>query len=119
MKLNIFVSLFLPLFLLACSNGSDAPAKSGVKYERTGGQGKMHFVYVESDPSTDKSTYRKIANEICRGVRICIVMYWSDKSSMPSAIPMTDAQVNSKDAHYNLNKNTNLDRVLICAVDGC
>lgn len=119
MKLRIFASMIIPVFLSACSGDTDTPANPSVEYERMGGQGKMHFVYIEPAHSIGKISYRVVANEICRGERICIVMFWDDKYSMPSSIPMTDAQVNSKVAHYNLNKNTSLDHVSICAVDGC
>jgi hypothetical protein len=119
MKLKVFASLLIPLILSACSGDTDTSAKPSVKYERVSGQGKVHFVYVETTPSINKAAYREIANKVCKGERICIVMFWDDKSSMPSSIPMTDAQVNSKVAHYNLNKNTGLERVLICAEDGC
>lgn len=118
MKLRIFASMFLPVFLSACGD-ADTPVKPSVKYERTGGQGKIHLVYIEPAPSINRASYREAVTEICKGERICIVMFWDDKTSMPSSVPMTDAQVDSKVAHYNLNKNTSLDRLLICAVDGC
>ena len=78
-----------------------------------------NFIFVEDSPTIDRSTYLRIAKTICRGERICIVMFWNDRTKVPRSLPMTDAQINAKVAHYNLNKNTGLDRVLICAVDGC
>jgi hypothetical protein len=119
MRLTVFGSVLITLFLSACSGDIDMPAKSTVKYERIGGQGKVHFVYIEPSPSINKNSYREVADIICERERICIVMFWNERNSMPSSIPMTDAQVNSKVAHYNLNKNTGVDRVLICAADGC
>lgn len=119
MKLKIFVSTIFALILSACGEDVDTQAKPTVEYERTGGQGKIHFVYVESIPEINKMSYREVASKICKDERICIVMFWNDRTSIPSSIPMTNLQVSSKVAHYNLNKNTGVDRLLICAKDGC
>jgi hypothetical protein len=45
-----------------------------------------------------------IAENICKNQTICIVSFWDDKSKVATGLPMTDEQVNSKVASYNLNK---------------
>ena len=119
MKLKVILVVILGGLLFGCSGSEPPSQKPTAEYERVGGQGKSHFVFIEDSPSIDRSTYRQIAKTICRGESICIVMFWKDRTKVPYSLPMTDAQVNAKVAHYNLNKNTGLDRVLICAVDGC
>ena len=119
MKLKVILSVILTGLLFGCGSSEPPPQKPTAKYEQVGGQGKFHFVYVENSPTIDRNAYRQIAEKICRGERICIVMFWNDRTKVPHSLPMTDAQVNAKVAHYNLNKNTGLDRLLICAVDGC
>ena len=119
MKLKVILAVILGGLLFGCY-GPEPPSQEPIaKYERVGGQGIFHFIFVKDSPTIDRSTYRRIAKTICRGERICIVMFWKDRTKVPYSLPMTDAQVNAKVAHYNLNKNTGLDRVLICAVDGC
>ena len=119
MKLKIILSVMLTGLLFGCGSSEPPSQEPTAKYERVGGKGQFHFVYIEDAPSTDRGPYLRIASNICRGQRICIVMFWNDRSKVPHSLPMTDAQVNAKVAHYNLNKNTGLDRLLICAVDGC
>lgn len=118
MKPRIFASMLIPVILSACGD-ADTPAKSSVTYEHMGGQGKIHLIYIEPAPSISRASYRDAVTEICKGERVCIVMFWDDKTSMPSSVPMTDVQIDTKVAHYNLNKNTSLDRLLICSEDGC
>ena len=107
------------LLVIACGVDENEKGSSNLKYERIGGQGKIHFVYVDPSEHPHRSTYKKIAKKVCSNENICIVMFWSNKDLTPRSIPMTDEQMNSKTAHYNLNKNTGLDRLLICSEDGC
>ncbi|TNF97795.1 MAG: hypothetical protein EP297_09770 [Gammaproteobacteria bacterium] len=80
----------------------------------------MHYVHVQSDSSIEKDEFFKASKALCKHQDICIVMFWDDKELMPPASePLTDGHVASKLAHYNLNKYTGLERVAVCAVDGC
>lgn len=117
MSNDTVVALFLAVFLLLVLAGCGV-SKPTVPYEQVASEGQFHFVYV-NESYAQKSAYREIADYLCRGERICIVMFWNDKTQVPLSLPMTDAQVDAKTAHYNLNKNTGLDRLVICAVDGC
>jgi hypothetical protein len=110
-----FLSFFFVVVLVLAGCGVSEPT---VPYERVAGQGNVHFIYV-NESYAQKSAYREIADYICSRERICIVMFWNDRAQVPLTLPMTDAQVDAKTAHYNLNKNTGLDRLVICAVDGC
>ena len=107
------------LFVLACGVDNSEKESSNLKFEHVGGQGKMHFVYVDPAQHPDRSAYKKIARKICSDGNVCIVMFWDNKDLAPRSIPMTDEQLNSKVAHYNVNKNTGLERILICSEDGC
>ena len=110
--------LIIPLFSLLAACGEEVK-KPTVKYERVGGQGKMHFVYMKKSSEVSRDSYLQVGDYICKGENVCIVMFWDNKSLVPSSIPMTDKQVDSKVAHYNLNKNTGMQRMAMCATDGC
>lgn len=116
----VFVWLFIVLSSEEQKLSFDHPEPS-VKYELVGCQGKFHFVYT---PHTDESIYREISNKLCKKESVCIVLFWNDRSYTPNhaqetMLPMTDDQVNKKVAHYNLNKNTGLDRLLLCNNGSC
>ena len=105
------------LLFSACSNESNTKKKStSLQYNIVGMQGKMHFVYTAL---SDADSFREIAYEICAKDSICIVHFWNNKQLTPVSLPMSDEQVNAKVASYNYNKNTKLQRLLICSVDGC
>jgi hypothetical protein len=108
--------MLLAVLLSACATSTTSTTP---KYNRLGTQGLSHFVVVDKGFDSDRSALKSIADEICKGQTICIVFFWDDNSKAASSLPMTDAQVNAKIAQYNLNKNTNLDRLLVCASDGC
>jgi hypothetical protein len=123
-KSLIFVSvIFLAVVLSACSastaNPIIQPTTNTPKYNLLGTQGLYYFVVIDKGLDSDRSALKNISDEICKGKTICSVLFWDDKSKAASSIPMTDAQVNEKIAQYNLNKNTSLDRLLVCASDGC
>jgi hypothetical protein len=113
---TMVVTLVAMLALVACGETMDKPK---IKFQRTGGQGKMHFVYVQKEPQVSKEQYLQVGDFICKEERVCIVMFWDDRTMIPSSLPMTDEQLNAKVAHYNLNKNSGMHRVSICADVGC
>lgn len=119
MKIKIMMILTIVGLLVACGNSETHPQLPNINFEEVGMQGKAHFVFVESSPKVNKNSYRQISDYICGREQICIVMFWNTKDQTPRSLPMTDEQVNSKVAHYNLNKNTGMDRLSICAEDGC
>jgi hypothetical protein len=118
MSRTIWLLLLVAPMLGGCSSDDSSSGNHAAEHERIGGQGKVHFVLVK-DSAAKRNAYRQIADLICQGESICIVMFWNDATKVPRSLPMTDSQLNAKVAHYNLNKNTGLSRLLMCAVDGC
>ena len=119
-KLPIFaLVVLLAVVLSACGARTAQPPTNTPKYNLLGTQGQSHFVVVDKGLDSDRSALKSIADAICKGQMVCIVFFWDDNSKAASSLPMIDAQVNAKVAQYNLNKNTDLDRLLICASDGC
>jgi hypothetical protein len=48
------------------------------------------------------------------------VMFWDDKELMPkNTFPVDDQHVETKLAHYNINKFKGTRRLAVCAVDRC
>ncbi|TNF98515.1 MAG: hypothetical protein EP297_07755 [Gammaproteobacteria bacterium] len=115
-----YIVIAMILFLTACSSKTETAPRLDLEYEVTGGRGVMHYVYANSDENTEKKEFRKIARSLCRGKDICIVMFWNDKSLMPeNNAPLSEDNVESKVAHYNINKHKGYDRLAICAVESC
>ncbi|RVU29750.1 hypothetical protein [Neptunomonas marina] len=106
------------LLLSGCFN-EGGTVRSGMTYEVMKEQGAFKLVYVVPLSTKSKVPYREVANKVCAGERICIALFWDEKENVPLSMPMTDMQVATKVAHYNLNKNTGLDRVRICSNEGC
>ena len=80
----------------------------------------MHYIYAEANESTKRSEYLKISRSLCRREDICIVMFWDDKELMPAdTFPLDDEHVETKLAHYNVNKFRGTNRLAVCAVDRC
>ncbi|WP_136484697.1 hypothetical protein [Vibrio sp. H11] len=114
----IVVAYILPMIFLLSACGQET-TKPTIKYERIGGQGKMHFTYIESGVAVSKKSYLQVGDYLCKDESVCMVMFWNNKSLTPASLPMTQEQVNAKIAHYNLNKKSGLHRVNICSTDGC
>lgn len=109
-------SLLLVLLITACGNKEQAKPQG---YELLSSQNGHYFVYVEPAISSNKSTLTVIANYVCKVESICIVMFWSNQSQAAKELPMSDAQVNAQVAHFNLNNNTGLYRLMLCNNGNC
>lgn len=86
-------------------------------YEVVSRVGMMNFVLVKEGVS--RHSLLLDAGRVCSGYQVCIAMFWTDRRLIPTSMPMSDDQARAKYAHYNLNKNTRLERLLICSEDGC
>jgi hypothetical protein len=120
-KTSLLFALLFALVLSACATSATTPASptAAPKYTITHSQGQTRFVVIDKELSADRAELQNISNTICAGKTICVVMFWDDKDNVASTIPMTNEQTSAKIAQYNLNKNTGLDRLLICSSDGC
>lgn len=66
----------------------------------------MHFVHIDEASWKDQDQYRLAIADICSGKNICRVMFWKDMDMVPKSLPMSDAQVAAKVAHWQHNGNT-------------
>ena len=82
-------------------------------------QAIYNMVVVEPQYSTDIQALLAISKQICSGEDICAVLFWEDESKAGTSLPMTDQQVNDQFAQYNINKNSGMDRLLICNQGNC
>lgn len=82
-------------------------------------QGTDNMVVIDPKYKSDKQVLLPISKQICSGQDICVVLFWDDESKAATSMPMTDQQVNDKIAQYNINKNTGLDRLLLCNQGSC
>jgi len=99
-KALILAAIFLPV-VVSAGNG----------YKITGQSSIMFFVSIDAAQKNNEDIYRLAAGKACSGKSICQVQYWVGNA--PSAFPLTDAQVNSKIAHWQQNLNTGLRRWLV------
>jgi len=63
---------------------------------------------MDSAGASNTNNYRLAAREICGLKKICQVLFWTKNA--PSSLPMTNAQVNSKVAHWQIDRNSRLRR---------
>ncbi len=82
-------------------------------------QGIDNMIVIDPKYKSDKQVLLAISKQICGGQDICVVLLWDDESKAATSMPMTDQQVNDQIAQYNINKNTGLDRLLLCNQGSC
>jgi len=87
------------------------------KYSLLAEKNDYFFVVVSPEVGKNRSDLNRITDKLCKSRDFCVVLFWDDRSKAATSLPMTDAQVNSEVAIYNLNKNTGLDRLLLCGGD--
>lgn len=79
-------------------------SRAGAGWMVLGSQGSTVFVYVDPAAERNQDVYRDASVEIC-GMLSCKALFWSDKAMVPTALPMTDAQVDSQIAQWTYNAN--------------
>ena len=71
------------------------------------------FAYVDLTGVTNDVGYRdlqKISRKLCYGKNVCFVHFWDKEENAARAIPMSDKQVKTMIASYNINQNPGNDR---------
>ena len=82
-------------------------------------QGTDNMIVIDPKYKTEKQVLLAVSKQICSGQDICVAFFGDDESKAATSLPMTDQQVNDKVAQYNFNKNTGLDRLLLCNQGSC
>ena len=99
--MRLFAITLLIIGFIASASASDG-------YTITGTQGVMHMVQMDPETASNTDNYHLAAGEICRLDKICQILFWTENA--PTSFPMTDAQADSKVAHWQINMNTGLRR---------
>lgn len=82
------------------------------------GQLIHHFVLVEGPSAALRETYEDAAASLCRNETHCQIHFWDDPDNAVSDIPLDDAQLNTRTAHYVLNTQTGYSRLVVaCHID--
>ncbi len=68
-------------------------------------QANRHFAYCPVD--TSSADYRTAGAAICAGEQTCLVSFWNDPHSVPTSLPMSNAQLNDRKAVW-LNRSCDL-----------
>lgn len=88
---------------------AEQPARSGGGgFRINGSQGIFFFVVIDKQQAKNQNTYRLAVSEVCGNKPICQVLFWVEGTLAPKALPMSDAQVSTKAAHWEYNANTGL-----------
>ena len=111
------ISGVLVALLSVSVSGADGGFKYPYKVIDT--YAKSHFVHFDAEKLVVRKDFNQVGKAICRKSNMCIVMFWEDKGLVPSFLPMTDAQVEAKKAHYVINRRTKFERLSLCESDGC
>lgn len=80
-------------------------------YSVSGKAGLMTLVSVSPEQAENEDVYRLAVADACAGKPVCQVHYWVGQA--PSGLPLTDEQVETKRAVWQLNMNTGLRRWLV------
>lgn len=77
-----------------------------------GSQGAVHFVQIDREHANDQAAYRFAIADLCGVPDICHVLFWVEGDNVPQRLPLTEAQIFTKAAHWTYNGNTGLRRML-------
>mgnify|MGYP001079730365 CR=1 FL=1 len=111
--------VLMAFVLLYSSSGFSDSDGLGYEYKEVGATGKSHFIHFDAEKLISRDDFSRVGKFICRKSNMCIVMFWDDMALVPKFMPMTDAQVNAKKAHYLINRRTKYEMLNLCSDDGC
>jgi len=105
--------------LLIILDAAPSHAQSRQKdWELVRNQGMMRLVLVSKAKERDRSVYQDAIRSVCTPGQYCWVLFWSSRASVPSRIPMSDAQARAQVASYTRNPATGLDEFLMtCRIE--
>ncbi len=87
MKYSILI--FLSLFIVSCGDASDIVIPKG--FERLGGEGASHFVYVDKKYLDNRKVQRAAGKQICekyKNTEYCEVYMWKNRSKVVKQLPV-------------------------------
>lgn len=93
MQMVILVFSVLAFLLGSCAAGEKA-------WERVGEAGYVQFVLVNKSDEANLAVYEEAIRSLCRPEGFCSLRFWSDKTEVPTSLPMTIAQNGAMTATY-------------------
>lgn len=93
MKKLLLTFMLVPVVIISGCGDEDGSEK---QYERIGGAGNTHFVYVEPELAGDKTGQRAIGKEVCeeyKDVDYCEVYMWDNKDNVQTSLPIMKTSV--------------------------
>jgi hypothetical protein len=91
------------------SHSTESRASRDYELMRT--QGMMQLVLVNKSREFDPDVYKQAIAALCPNGAFCYLHFWSDRNSVPSSWPMTDAQVDARVAMYTRNPTTGYEEM--------
>ena len=92
--------LVAALALVACKE--DPPPTD---WEVVSTQGKVRFVVINKGDGLDKNIYRQAMPDICPKDSDCQALFWKKGDSIPSSVPLSDADFATLMAFYAVQTN--------------
>jgi hypothetical protein len=73
---------------------------------------KQQWVLIDKKLEKNTDIYRAAIDKLCAGKSFCSVLFWSDPKSIPTSLPMSDAQTAAMRASWTYNASTGQTKLL-------
>lgn len=106
--------------IFAATAGTMAAATARAEsWKHVGTIGRRQFVLVDPEVASDAATLKRAANAVCEPGKVCVVVFWSEETAVPSKMPMTLTQQQAAVAQYLRNPASGHEELLMkCRADG-
>ena len=118
MKRTILIVLG-SLILSACGTSSTPASSGALAFEVIGNVDQYRFVVVDKPLASDRASLQLEVNHLCGGETLCTIYFWDDAAEAATEPPLSEAQRKALAAYYELDKSQGLDKLTVCALDGC
>lgn len=98
-------------------------ASSGIvqaegQWRHAGKAGMRQFVVVAPAAATDAAALKQAAGKVCAAGKPCVVLFWPEGETVPTKMPMTQAQKQAVVAQYFRNPATGSEELLLKCQSG-
>ena len=114
MNRGLVVACLLVLLLVVTATGILATTRTERHYERVGGRGGIHFVWIDGAFAGDPAVYEDAIADMSRG-EVCQILFYSDREPESAGTSPDDAQIAAWLAKYELDRPRRLESFMFVA----